>query len=158
MIAVRGRWTIGLLAVAAVAAVLVVIAVRSDTAKDAEGAPDQEPATVQPIKGTDVAQVTLSKDAARRLGIQTAPIAAGTLGRRARRETVIPYDAVIYAADGSTFAYTSPKPLIFVRAQIRVGDIRGDAAQLLSGPPKGTAVVTVGSQELYGTEYEVEED
>jgi hypothetical protein len=71
---------------------------------------------------------------------------------------VIPYDAVIYAADGSTFAYTSPKPLIFVRAQIRVGDIRGDAAQLLSGPPKGTAVVTVGSQELYGTEYEVEED
>ena len=158
MIAVRGRWTIGLLALAAVAAVIVVVAVGSGGGKDAEGAPDREPATVEPIKGTDVAQVTLSKDAARRLGIETAPIAAGTLARRAARTTVIPYDAVVYAADGSTFAYTSPKPLVFVRAPIRIGDIRGDAAQLLAGPPKGTAVVTVGSQELYGTEYEVEED
>ena len=36
--------------------------------------------------------------------------------------------------------------------------IDGDAAMLSSGPPVGTAVVTVGSQELFGTEYDVEED
>jgi hypothetical protein len=29
---------------------------------------------------------------------------------------------------------------------------------LSRGPPVGTPVVTVGSQELYGSEYEVEED
>jgi hypothetical protein len=125
---------------------------------DAEGAADQAPSRVEPIKGTDVSRVVLSKDAARRLGIQTAPITAGTLARRKGRHEVIPYDAVLYAANGSTFTYTSPKPLVFLRAPIVVGDIRGGTAELLSGPPSGTPVVTVGSQELYGTEFAVEED
>jgi hypothetical protein len=80
------------------------------------------------------------------------------LPRRARTAKVIPYDAVIYAADGKTFTYTSPKPLNYVRAPITVTDIRGNKAYLSAGPPAGTAVVTVGSQELFGTEYEVEED
>ena len=157
MIAVRRGWTVGLAALVAVGAVVVVIAVGSDGG-DAEGAPDQAPARVEPIKGSDVSRVVLSKDAATRLGIQTAPIMAGTLSRREGRHTVIPYDAVLYAANGSTFTYTSPKPLVFVRAPIVVGDIRRGTAELLSGPPMGTSVVTVGSQELYGTEYEVEED
>ena len=63
---------------------------------------------------------------------------------------VIPYDAVLYAADGSTFTYTSPKPHVFVRAPISVRNIRGDRAVLSAGPPAGTPVVTVGSQELFG--------
>jgi hypothetical protein len=33
-----------------------------------------------------------------------------------------------------------------------------DDTAVLSRPPVGTEVVTVGSQELYGSEYEVEED
>jgi hypothetical protein len=114
---------------------------------------DAQPAKVTPIKGTDLSTVTLSADAAKRLGIATAAVVARGSDRK-----VIPYDAVIYAADGKTFTYTSPKPLNYVRAPITVTDIRGNKAYLSAGPPAGTAVVTVGSQELFGTEYEVEED
>jgi hypothetical protein len=114
---------------------------------------DSEPATVEPIKGTDLKRVTLSEEAAKRLGIKTAAVRPhGALG------TVVPYGAVLYNADGSTFTYTSPKPLVYVRAPIRVERIDGAEAILSHGPPVGTAVVTVGSQELYGSEYEVEED
>jgi hypothetical protein len=112
-----------------------------------------EAATVAPVKGTDVSRVTLSADAARRLGIKTAGVRAS-----GAHEKVVPYGAVVYGADGSTFAYVSSKPLQYVRAPIRVARIDGARAILSSGPPVGTAVVTVGSQELYGTEYEVEED
>ena len=152
MIAVRGKgWIVGALVIAAIAVLLV--ATRSGTSKDAEGAADAAPATLTPIKGSDVKQVTRSKEAAARLGIKTAPVTA-----RGAKRMVIPYDAVLYAADGSTFTYTSPKPHVFVRAPISVQNIRGDRAVLSAGPPIGTAVVIVGSQELFGTEYEVEED
>jgi hypothetical protein len=147
---VRGtRWIVGVLIVAGLVAVL--LSVRSDNSN--EEASTSEPATVEPIKGTDLSRVTLSAQAARRLGIKTAPVA-----REGGHRTVIPYDAVLYAADGKTFTYTSPKPLVFVRHAISVKDIKGDRALLSAGPPIGTAVVTVGSQELFGTEYEVEED
>jgi hypothetical protein len=147
---VRGtRWIVGVLIVAGLVAVL--LSVRSDNSN--EEASTSEPATVEPIKGTDLSRVTLSAQAARRLGIKTAPVA-----REGERRTVIPYDAVLYAADGKTFTYTSPKPLVFVRHAISVDDIKGDRALLSAGPPTGTAVVIVGSQELFGTEYEVEED
>jgi hypothetical protein len=117
------------------------------------GGESSEPATVEPIKGTDVNRVILTADAARRLGIVTADVRA-----RGAHQKVVPYGAVVYSADGSTFTYTSPKAREYVRAPIRVVRIDGPLAILSSGPPAGTAVVTVGSQELYGTEYEVEED
>ena len=141
---------VGLLIAVGVAAVVLVAS--SGSSKD-EPAADAEPAKVEPIKGTDLSRVTLSADAARRLGIKTSTVTA-----QGERRKVIPYDAVLYAADGSTFTYTSPKPLTFVRSPITVLDIRGDRALLSAGPPAGTNVVTVGSQELFGTEYEVEED
>jgi hypothetical protein len=47
---------------------------------------------------------------------------------------------------------------VFVRHAIDVLRIDGERAILSSGPPVGTPVVIVGSQELYGTEYAVEED
>jgi hypothetical protein len=117
------------------------------------GAESSEPATVEPIKGTDVSRVTLTADAARRLGIVTADVRS-----RGARQKVVPYGAVVYNADGSTFTYVSPKPRQYVRTPIGVVRIEGPIAILSSGPPVGTAVVTVGSQELYGTEYEVEEE
>jgi hypothetical protein len=112
-----------------------------------------EPATVEPVKGTDLNQVKLTAQAADRLGIRTAKVR----GRGAQLK-VVPYGAVVYNADGTTFTYTSPKPLVYVRAPIRVQQIVGGEAILASGPAVGTEVVTIGSQELYGSEYEVEED
>jgi hypothetical protein len=112
-----------------------------------------EPVTVEPVKGTDLNRLTLTAQAAERLGIETAQVR-----KRSVRRTVVPYGAVLYSADGTTFTYTSPAPRVYVRAPIRVARIDGDDAILSMGPAVGTQVVTVGSQELYGSEYEVEED
>jgi hypothetical protein len=141
-----------------IAAALIVVALAltgcSDTsAKDEGGTSDV--ATVEPIEGSDVARVTLSEDAARRLDITTAPIAA--LGGGSAR-TAMPYAAVLYDPNGDTWAYTNPEPLVFVRSPITVVTIDGNRAVLSSGPAAGTQVVTVGAAELLGTEYEVGEE
>lgn len=139
---------VGLVIVAGLIAVVLALGSGTST-EEASGA---EAATVEPIKGTDLSQVTLSAQAAQRIGIETAAVEA--LGKR----EAMPYQALLYDAEGHTYAYTSPKPLVFVRHAVTVTRIDGDRALLSSGPPVGTAVVTVGSQELFGTEYEVEED
>lgn len=144
------RWVLVGLVVVAVA--VGAIAIASGGSQDDAVGPDVSPATVTPIKGSDVSKVTLSAVAAERLGIRTAPIVAG------RGHEVIPYDAVLYDASGKTFTYTSPRRLQFVRRPIHVARIEGSRAILSSGPPVGTAVVVIGSQELYGSEYGVEED
>ena len=67
----------------------------------------------------------------------------------------VPYSAVIYDAEGSRLGYVSEETAR-VRAQrsssktscLDAGGMRGPDA----GPPSGTAVVTVGVAELYGTE------
>jgi hypothetical protein len=147
----RGKAWI-LVAVLAAGLAALLISLGSDSSSD-EAGEGYEPARVEPIKGTDLSRVTLSADAARRLGIETAPVA-----RHGAGETVIPYAAVLYDPNGHTFTYTSPKRHVFVRHSIGVDHIARGRAFLTSGPPSGTAVVTVGSQELFGTEYEVEED
>jgi len=126
----------------------------SDTSAQDEGG-STDVATVEPIDGTDVARVTLSEDAARRLDITTAPITE-LGGRRAR--TAMPYAAVLYDPNGDTWAYTNPEPLVFVRSSITVVTIEGNRAILSAGPTAGTEVVTVGAAELLGTEYEVGEE
>ena len=115
-------------------------------------------ASVETIEGTDVARVTLSADAARRLDIQTAPVreVGGASGGDPR--TAIPYAAVLYDPNGDTWTYTNPEPLVFVRSAIRVDHINGETAVLSSGPSPGTAVVIVGASELLGTEYRVGEE
>jgi hypothetical protein len=133
------------------AAVVAALAVSACGSSSSGGSGD-DPATVQPIKGTDLNQVTLTAQAAKRLGIKTGQV------RRLGPRTTVPFGAVVYNADGTTFTYTSPKPRVYVRAPITVARINGGEAILTKGPPAGTVVVTVGSQELYGSEYEVEED
>jgi hypothetical protein len=59
---------------------------------------------------------------------------------------------VVYGLKGETWAYTSPAPLTFVRQLITIDHIDGDDVFLVDGPAAGTAVVTVGVPELYGTD------
>ena len=103
--------------------------------------------------GGDVATITLTEDAARRLDVQTAAVVSA--GGGGSGQTVIPYAAVLYDPSGDTWTYTSPEHLVFVRAPIDVKRIEGQSAILVSGPPVGTEVVTVGESELLGSEYEV---
>jgi len=72
-----------------------------------------------------------------------------------QKETV-PYSAVIYWIDGGAWVYTQIAPLTFVRAPIVIDEVDGDTAVLTSGPPAGTRIVSVGGEELLGTEFQIE--
>ena len=81
--------------------------------------------------------LTLSANAAERLGIETADVVD------AGAQTVVPYASVIYDAQGATWAYVAIEPLSFERESIVVESISGDEALLADGPPAGTPVVIV---------------
>ena len=118
---------------------------------DYETASHHEPAKLEPIKGTDVQRVIFDAEAAERVGLKTAPIRQNGQGK------IMPYAALIYDADGNTYTYTAPEPLTYVREEISVDHFDGDSVVLSDGPPAGTDVVTVGVDEVYGTEFEVAE-
>jgi hypothetical protein len=119
----------------------------------AEPQPASGPATVERITGTDISRVTLTVEAAKRLGVETAPVRDTQV--RGALHKVVPYSSVLYDLHGETWVYTSPSDLTYVRESITVDFIEGDLAVLVKGPPSGTLVVTVGTSELYGTEFGV---
>ena len=114
----------------------------------------QPPGVATQIKGTNIMRVTLTAAGAKLLGIRTVAVRnAGT------DRTVIPYDAVLYDPTGETWTYTSPKPLVFQRADVSVARIDGNFAILAKGPHVGTPVVAAGANEIWGVEYGgIEED
>ena len=109
-----------------------------------------EPALVEPIEGTSLNRVTLTQKAAERLGIETAAVQDQEVGGAPAK--VLPYSAVLYDANGDTWTYTNPEPLVFVRHRISIDRVDGESAILSEGPDVGTKVVTVGAAELIGTE------
>lgn len=138
------RWMAGLLVLSG-----LLLSACAGVAEEEEAL--NEPATLEPIEGSDVSRITLTAEAAERVDIQADPVLDVGSG------TVIPYAAVFYTATGDTWTYTNPEPLTFVRVPIVVDHIRGDRAFLSDGPPSGMEVVTQGASELYGTETDVEE-
>jgi len=117
--------------------------------KAREAAPADPPAKVEQIvvAGSRHQGVRLTEQAARRLDVQTAPVAAGAGGK-----LVIPAAAVEYNNDGTAFTYTSLESLAYVQQPITIDAVTGDQAVLSAGPSVGTPVVTVGSAELLGVE------
>src|SRR4051812_9800286 len=99
------------------------------------------------VHGTNPLEVTVSSEAAARLGIETAAIAADAGGHLA-----IPYSAILYDTAGRTWVYEQTDDLVYVRTAVDVDDIEGDTVRLKSGPAAGTTIVTVGLAELYGAE------
>lgn len=130
-----------------VAAVLSLAACSGATAAPSATPP---PLTVEKGEGEEPSRLTLSPKAVERLGIETAAVTEQLLDGASR--PVIPYAAVLYDPTGATWAYTNPEGVVFVRAPITVERIEGDIAVLVSGPPAGTLVVTVGAPELWGAE------
>jgi len=122
--------------------VLILASLLSACAPKASSTTKVSPVTLEPIEGTDFQRLILTEKAAQRLDIQTAEVSG----------TSIPYAAVIYDTQGNTFVYTNPAPLTFVRASIMIDHIEGDQAILSEEIASGTAVVTLGVSELYGTE------
>jgi hypothetical protein len=65
---------------------------------------------------------------------------------------IIPYSSVIYAPNGSTFAFTSSSPLSFTETPVTIDHIDGSSVYLTKGPGAGTKVVTTGAEELFGVQ------
>jgi hypothetical protein len=82
---------------------------------------------------------------------QAVFVEVSTLSDGAPRK-VVPYAAVLYDIHGGEWVYTSPEPLVYVRAPVVVEYIDGETAVLSDGPPADTEVVTAGASELYGAE------
>jgi hypothetical protein len=114
--------------------------------------PAEPVSKVEPIEGTEGQLVKFSALGAKKIGLKTAVI------RRDGEQKVMPYDALLYDSKGRAFTYTSPKPLTFVRKEIKVERKDGDRVVLAEGPPAGTRVVTTGAEEVYGTEVGVESE
>ena len=133
-----------------VAALLVVPLLLTACGGKAGEEETAKPAVIQQVKGSDVTRVTLTAAAAKRLDVHTATVRRDGTGTH---RLVIPYEAVLYDPNGSTWTYTSPKPLVFQREDISVARIDGDPAVLTKGPAIGTPVVTVGAAEIWGVEY-----
>ena len=118
----------------------------------------QGPAQVEPLKdNSDINRVTLTAEAASKLGVRTAAASAAVMpastdGTVASPEISVPIDAVIYDKDGRTWVYVVDGPRSFQRQAVSVARVDGDTAVLSSGPKPGVQVVTVGAQELLGAE------
>ncbi len=117
-----------------------------------------EPSHTEHIEDSELSKLTLTKRATERLGIKTATITEEMVEKGDDKQIirkVTPYSSVIYDANGHTWVYTNPEPLVYIRHEIKIDFIKGDKAYLLDGPSIGTTVAIQGVAELYGTEYDV---
>jgi hypothetical protein len=129
---------------------VAVVALAGCAGAGASRAGDEPPARVEQIKGSALHRVTFSAQAAERLGIRTTRIA--TTGGPGN-ESVVPYAALLYDPSGRTWVYVTNKPRSYQRAAVTVRHIQGQRAYLSAGPSVGSAVVSVGAAEVYGTEF-----
>ncbi|HET7476241.1 MAG TPA: hypothetical protein VFJ97_09515 [Dermatophilaceae bacterium] len=113
---------------------------------------EEEEATVQLQPVADgLQQVTLTEEGVAKIGIDTAKVrpAAGA-GR-----VTMPYSALVYSSDGTTWAYTVTADRSYLRAAVTIESVAGDTMTLSEGPAVGTDVVVVGAPELLGAEAEI---
>lgn len=114
-----------------------------------------EPFKLEPIKGTELNRLTVEAKSVQRIGLKTEKVGALLRFGGESQRTTVPYGALMYDAKGTTFVYTNPEPLVFVRHPVTVEYVEDDLAVLVAGPPRGTSVVTVGVAELQGIEFGV---
>ena len=113
--------------------------------------PVQGPPTADPTMATqDLYYRVDNADGALRPGLRVAlrvPL------RTVASSTVVPLGAVVYDLNGGAWVYETLRALTWTRRRVDVAHVVGDIAVLTRGPAAGTAVVTVGAAELYGTEF-----
>jgi hypothetical protein len=140
-----GRWVAALALAGSVS--LAACAKTSTTEEE-----NNRGATIDTVAGSDVASVTLTGLAEKRIDLQTAAVEQAVDGMQ------IPYAALLYDPEGNTWAFVKTGDRTFHREPVTVDHIDGDTAFLSEGPKAGTVVVTAGATELYGAEQGVGED
>ncbi|WP_299447878.1 hypothetical protein [uncultured Phycicoccus sp.] len=134
----RGRQLGGLLAALALAGC-------SATAEGGAGT-EYHPAVVEAVPGADVWRVTLTDDAADRIGLELGQVT------RTADTTSIPYAALIYDGQGAAWVYVEDTPLSFVRRAVDVRRVEGRRVVVDEGLADGARVAMTGATELYGAE------
>jgi hypothetical protein len=104
------------------------------------------PARMERAGTSGVLSVVLTPLGAQRIGIQTTPSVT------ARNLVVVPFQALLYEADGRTVVYTRTGTDTYTRQFITVAAINGNQVLVSSGLPAGAQVVTVGAEELLGVQ------
>ena len=99
-----------------------------------------------------VTRVVLEPAAIETLRIETGKVAGGVGG------STLPYSALVYGPDGSTFVYTNPEANTYDRQSVTVDHIAGDEVYVSAGPAPDTPVVTQGAAELTGMEFGLEDE
>ena len=135
--------------------VLVSLLLSACSAKP-EAPAEVPPVQVEHLTGDQPTRVTLTEDAIKRLDLQTDSVQVATVN--GVEQTVIPYSSIVYDTEGHTWVYTSQQPGTYLRTGVQVESIDGDDAVVAAGLASGTAVVTVGAEELFGSETEFEEE
>jgi hypothetical protein len=130
------------------AALLIVIAVTALAGCSRAPAPAGPPPPAHVTIGQHgTVSVVLTPQGAQRAGLQTAAAAPAARGGQA----VVPYSALLYQPNGSSVIYTVTGPLTYTLVPVAVTSILGDQVYL-TGLAPGTAVVTVGGEELLGVQ------
>jgi hypothetical protein len=124
--------------------------------------PPPPPATLESVPGTASVRVHLTADAADALGLRTATIVQQVVGGRPQLAALgatipavrltVPASAVVYRPTGAAYVFVVVGPLAYQREPVVVDYLVNDEAVLVSGPPDGTPVITVGAAEVLGAE------
>lgn len=69
------------------------------------------------------------------------------------KSLAIPWSAVVQDVHGGAWIYEQIDPRTFTRRRVQVRAVDGATAILERGPAPGTAIVTEGAAELFGTEF-----
>jgi hypothetical protein len=123
---------------------------------------------------TSPGQIVLSALGAQRIGLQTARATAVRAPATVTKTTtvagvkhtttihpaappgsptvIVPYSALIYDPSGQVYVFSNTATLTYVEVPITVDRVSGNDAYLVKGPKPGTAVVSVGAEELYGVQ------
>jgi Cu/Ag efflux pump CusA len=101
------------------------------------------PASVEAAADGGPARLTVTEQAAQRLGLQTAVVGP---------DAKLPYAAIVYDADGAAWTFVEIEPRAYQRQPVAVTGIDGPWVSAGAGPAPGSRVVTVGAAELVGVE------
>jgi hypothetical protein len=108
-----------------------------------------QPVTVTKAGDGSPARLTLTAFGASQLGLTVAPVEADPKGG-----LQAPYSSLLYKADGTTWVYTNPAKLVYVRAAVTVQRVEGASMHLTDGPAPGSLVVVTGAADLFGAEFD----
>jgi hypothetical protein len=108
-----------------------------------------EPAQLESTGPEQPARIILTDEAQRRIQLQTTKV------RLEDGDLEVEHAALVFDKKGKPWVFTVVGPRTYVRAPVKIKEIDDELMILVSGPPPGTGVVTVGAIELWGTELEI---